>query len=70
MRGETGKRAEDWQGAAIGYEMPGILYGEMLDISEVGRREKVDGLYGKMADFSDHLLGVDLVRFDSAGVCC
>ena len=54
-------------------EMTGILYGRMLDISEVGRREKVDVLYGIMADFSDHLLGVggmDLARFDSAGVCC
>ena len=42
MVGETGKSAEDLQGAAIGYGISGILYGEMLDISKVGRWEKVD----------------------------
>ena len=43
--GELGRQAEDLQGAAIGrrYETPGILYGEMLDISEVlgGRRSVI-----------------------------
>ena len=58
-------------------ETTGNLYGRMLDISRaggVGRRwENVDVLYGEMANFSDHLLGVggvDLAWFDSAGVCC
>ena len=68
--GETGNRAVDLQGAAIGWkrEILGILYGNMLDISEVGRRwENVAVLYGKMADFSDHLL--EVVRINSAGMC-
>ena len=56
--GERGRRPE----------MTGNLYGRILDISEVGRREKVDVLYGKIAIFSEaDFLGVE--RMVSAGVC-
>ncbi|KAG7004897.1 hypothetical protein G7Y79_00023g054810 [Physcia stellaris] len=58
---EGGGQMEDLQ-----REIRGDLYDETLDISEEGRREKVDDLRGKMVDFSDVVLqgGKDLARLE------
>ena len=54
-------------------KMTNNLYDKMFDIFEINKREKIDVLYNKTIDFSNHLLkikNVNLTRFDFANVYC